>query len=315
MVNAPKKNFSPPPAGKYGKSTKMSTRQHHHANGGKSGLEAERVGALGALRSLRSKKNLEAEKRQETHFFSNDEKEKWIKDYVERETAVARNRVQDAETAIMQELNDMTTAENMRAITGKPETTFQEMLNAIGDSLSDLANSDEEQDGEDEEYDEDDTELSKLSDDDEPGWVMGTISKTVQYRLESFRQKQMKLDELTQPGWGDAANYFRERDMNYGTTKLKVPAVVKPQIDTTAATPSPTTFGEHMQTLDIVRGQSLMTAVTSRPGSSQMRLGSEKPQSHQFIPVFSPDAATDSMPIQDAKPVEPVSLYPCLKHP
>jgi len=103
--------------------------------------------------------------------------------------------------------------------------------------------------------------------------------------------------------------------MKYGTTELKVPEVVKPQIDTTVATPSPTTSGEHMQTLDIVREQLPMTAVTSWPGSSQMRLGAEKPQSHQFIPVFSPDASTDSVPIQDAKPVEPVSFYPCMQHP
>ena len=46
-----------------------------------------------------------------------------------------------------------------------------------------------------------------------------------------------------------------------------------------------------------------------------MRLGSEKPQSIKFIPVLSPDGATDSTPIQDAKPVEPVSFYPCMKHP
>jgi hypothetical protein len=45
-----------------------------------------------------------------------------------------------------------------------------------------------------------------------------------------------------------------------------------------------------------------------------MRLGSEKPQSQKFIPVLSPGMATDSMPIQDAKPVEPVSIYPCMKH-
>jgi len=312
MVNAPKKNFSPLPAGKYGKSTKKSTRRRHQANEGKSGLVAERIRALGALRSLRSKKKLAAEKRQETHFLSNEEREKWIEDFVERETAVARKRVQDAETAIMQ---DMTTAENWGATTGKPETTFEEMLNAIGDNLSDLASSDDEQDGEDEEDDEEDTELGKLSDDDEPGWVMGTITKTIQDRMESFRQKQRRLDELTQPGWGDAANYFRERDMRYGTAELKVPAVVKPQIETTAATPSPITVGENMQTPEIVRGQSEMPAVTSRPGSSQMRLGSEKPQSHKFISVDSPGMATDSMPIQDANPVEPVSFYPCMKHP
>jgi len=315
MINALKKNFSPLRAGKYGKSTKKSTHRHHHANEGKSSLETEAVPVLGALRSLWSKKKLSAEKRQKTHFSSNDEKEKWIQDYVERETTVARKWVQDAETAIRQEWNDMTTAENMGATTRKPETVFEEMLNSIGDSLSDLASSEEEQDREDVEYDEEDTELGKLSDDDEPGWARGTISNTVQHRLESFRQQQMKLEELTQTGWGDAANYFRERDMKYGTTDLRVPAVVEPQIDMTAATPSPTTFGEGMQTLDIIRGQLPMTAVTSRPESSEMRLDLEKQQSHKFILVISPNAMTDSMPIQDAKPVEPVSFYPCMKHP
>jgi len=171
---------------------------------------------------------------------------------VERESAVARKRVPDAEKAIMQGLNNIPTAENVGATTGNPETTFEELLNAMGDSLSDLASSDEEQDGEDEEYDKDDTELGKLSDNDEPRWVMGTISKTIQHHVESFRQKQMMLDELTQLGWGDAANYFCERHMKYETTELMVPAVVTPQIDITAATPSPTTFGEHMHTVDIV---------------------------------------------------------------
>jgi len=271
MVNALYKNFSPLPAGKYGKSTKKSTCRYHQANKGKSGLEAEKVRALGALRRLRSKKKLFAEKKQETHILSNEQTEKWIEDYVERETAVARKRVQDAETVIMQELKDMTTAGNVGATTRKPKTTFEEMLNSLGDSLSDLASSDDHQDGEDKEDDEEDTVHGKLSDDDEPGWVMGTISKTVQHRMESFLQKQMRLDEVTQPGWGDAAKYFRERDMQYGTAKLKVPSVVKPKIDTSAATPSLTSFGEYMHTVDIVRGQSQTPATTSRPGSCQMR--------------------------------------------
>jgi len=107
----------------------------------------------------------------------------------------------------MQQLKGMTTA------TGKPETTFEEILNAVGDSLIDLASSDDKQDGEDEGDDEEDTELSNLSDENEPRWVMGTISKTVQHRMESFGQKQMGHDELTQQGWGDAANYFHQRDM------------------------------------------------------------------------------------------------------
>jgi hypothetical protein len=154
------------------------------------------VRALGELHSMRSKKKLAAEKRQETHFLSNEEKEKWIEDFVERETAVARKRVQDAETVIIQ---DMTTAENGCATTGKPKTSSDDMFNAIGDSLSDLASSDDNQDGEDEADDEGDTELGKLSDDDEPGSVMGTITKTVQHRMESLWQKQMRLHELTQP--------------------------------------------------------------------------------------------------------------------
>jgi hypothetical protein len=66
--------------------------------------------------------------------------------FVERETAMARKRVQDTETTIMQ---DMTNAENGSATTGKPETRFEEMLNAIGDSLSDLASSHDLQHGQD----------------------------------------------------------------------------------------------------------------------------------------------------------------------
>ena len=133
--------------------------------------------------------------------------------------------------------------------------------------------------------------------------------------MESCRQTQMRLDELTQWGWGTAAKNFRERDMRYGTAELMVQAVVKPQIDLTTATPSPITVGEHMQTPEIVGGQSEMPAVTSRPASSQMRLGSEKPQSDKVIPVLSPGMAIDFIPIQDANPLEPVSFYPCTKNP
>ena len=167
---------------------------------------------------------------------------------------MARKQVEDAESAIMQELKDMTTTKNRGATTGNPKTTFQEMLHAIGDSLSDLPSSDTNQDGEDEEDDEEVRDHGKQSDDDEPGWVMGTISKTVKHHRECFRQRQMRLDKLTKPGWEDAANYVCERDVKYGTAALKVLVVVKPQVETFAATPSPTTFGEHMPTLDIIGG-------------------------------------------------------------
>jgi len=75
---------------------------------------------------------------------------------------------------------------------------------AIGDSLSDLASSDDGEDGEDEEDEQ--TAEGRLSEDDKPGWVMGTITKMVQQRMERFRQKQIKLDELIQPGWEHAAD-------------------------------------------------------------------------------------------------------------
>jgi len=75
--------------------------------------------------------------------------------------------------------------------------------------LSDFVSSDDEEDQDDDE----DTEQGKLRDNDEPGWVMGTISKMVQQHIERSPQKQMKLDELTQPGWGDKPDYFCDRDL------------------------------------------------------------------------------------------------------
>jgi len=47
----------------------------------------------------------------------------------------------------------------------------------IGDSLSDIAISDDGEDAEDENDEE--TELVKLSKDKDPSWVMGTIPRTV----------------------------------------------------------------------------------------------------------------------------------------
>jgi len=79
----------------------------------------------------------------------------------------------------------MTNVEKEQSTTTKRESTFGEVLNALGDSVSNLARSEDEDDGEDKDNDEEDTELGKLSEDDEPGWVMGTITKTVQHCMES----------------------------------------------------------------------------------------------------------------------------------
>jgi hypothetical protein len=141
------------------------------------------------------------------------------------------------------------------------------MMAAMGDSLSDFASSDDGEDGEDED---EETEQGKLSEGDELGWVMGRISKTVQQRRESFRQKPMKLDELTQPGWEDVADYFGERDKKYGPAELKVPVIVQPETHDDASAPPPTTSGELMERLNIVPGKSHMPQGTSRPGSSHI---------------------------------------------
>jgi hypothetical protein len=66
------------------------------------------------------------------------------------------------------------------------------MMVAVRDSLSDIASSNNGDDGKDENDEE--PEKDKLSEHDEPGWVMGTISKTVQHCMERFWQKQIWLD-------------------------------------------------------------------------------------------------------------------------
>jgi len=144
---------------------------------------------------------------------------------------------------------------------------------------------------------------------------MGTISKTVQRRMERFWQKHMKLDELTQPGWGDTVDYFRERDMMYGMCESKVQAVIKSQTDHVAVAPPPTSFGELLETLDIIPGISRMPQCTSRPESSHMRVGSGKPKSPERISCLLPGAESDSSQITYATPVQPASAYHCILPP
>jgi len=86
---------------------------------------------------------------------SKQENEKWIEDFVDRVTAVARKHVQDAETAVMKEQEDMRDAVKAGSTTRKPEKSFEEMLYAMGDCLSDLSSSDDKEDGE---HDRDDAE-------------------------------------------------------------------------------------------------------------------------------------------------------------
>jgi hypothetical protein len=257
---------------------------------------------------LRTTKKIAVEKRRHTHFLSNDGKETWIEGYVERKTAGARKLAEDAEAAVQQEQDDMTDAEIAGLTSREPEKEFEEMLAAMGDSVSDLASSDDGEDGEG--VDDEGTKQGKLSEDDEPGWVTGTITKMVQQGMERFRQKQMKLDKLTQPGWEDAANYFCERDKKYGTSEGRVPAGVHPQTNEDAQAPPLTIYGEHMESFDIVPGISPRPQGTSQLGSSHIRLGSVKLQSNSSIPSDVPAVEPDSSMLLKAKLVEPLCFDP-----
>jgi len=58
-------------------------------------------------------------------FLSNEEKDEWIEDYVERETAGGRKRVEDAETAVQLEQWVMMNADTTGLMNWVPEETFQ----------------------------------------------------------------------------------------------------------------------------------------------------------------------------------------------
>jgi len=130
--------------------------------------------------------------------------------------------------------------------------------------------------------------------------------------MERFRQKQMKLDEMTEPGCGDAADYIGERDKKSSTSKLKVPAVITPQTDDDAAAPAPTTLGEHMEYLDVIPGILQMLQVTPRPGGSDNRWGSVKPRWNTGKVGPVPAKEPNWSPIQNRQRVEPISFYICI---
>jgi len=83
----------------------------------------------------------------------------------------------------MREQEDKGHAEKRGSTTGQPNKSFEGMMNAITDSLSDVASSDDEEDGEDEAVDDEDTVQGKQSQCGKPGRVMCTVSKTIQQHM------------------------------------------------------------------------------------------------------------------------------------
>jgi len=193
-VNALKMNFSPFPVGKYAKSTQRSNLLLHQPGEGKNGFEADRVRSIHASHSSQSKMPITAENQCETHFFSNDQQEPWLEDYVERETTGARKQVEDAEVAVQQEQKDIWNVGNAGLMTREPEMKWQEKIIAIRENLLDFTSSDH---GEDQVVEDDKaTDQGHLSKDDEQSCVMGIISKAIQLCLGRFRQNQIKCEEL-----------------------------------------------------------------------------------------------------------------------
>jgi len=87
---------------------------------------------------------------------------------------------------------------------------------------------------------------------------------------------------------------------------LRVPAVVQPHINDDTPAPLPATFGELMESLDIVPGIWQRPQETSRPGSSHIRIGLVKPQSKWSIPSGEPAPEPNSSTLLNAKAVEAV---------
>jgi hypothetical protein len=127
--------------------------------------------------------------------------------------------------------------------------------------------------------------------------------------METFWQKEMKVDELTQPGWEDAAYYFHERGTMYGTSELRVPAVVKQQTDHDSEAPAQITFGRLMVCFNIIPGKYHRMRGSSRPGKIHTLIGSRKPQSNTCMPTLSTRGEPHSPLIPNAKPVEFVRSY------
>jgi len=279
---------------------------------GKCCLEAERVWALGGLRSLRSKKRLGAEKWQETHILSNEGKETLIEDQGERETAGAKRRVGEAEAAIEQEQEDTRTAEIAGLTTRELEKKIQGIMVAIRDSLSDLASSDHGKDGDDD--DDEDTAQGQLSEDDDPGWVLGTISKPCCSEWRDFVRSRWILTNWHNQDGGTQPTTFMEEisstahpnwgfQQSFNCKRMMMELHLHPQ-----------NWESLRSVLTLSQGYRKYSKA-SRPGSSHIRLGSGKAQSNTGIAGLAPAAKPDSSLIINAKPIEPVRFYPCIEPP
>jgi hypothetical protein len=215
-----------------------------------------------------------------------------IEVYTDRETTGATKGVDDAEPSVQQEWDDAKKAENAGLMNRELKMTFQEMMVIMGDCLSDLASSDDTNDGEDK--DEEETEQGQQSEDEQPSRMMGTVTQTVQQRRGRFRQNQITVEEWTQLRWEDAAAHFHEREKKNIISALLVLADIQPQTADNGAAPVLATIGELMECHNIVPRISPMPQGTSRGRSRHCRIRSRKPQSTRIISSLVPGGKPDS---------------------
>jgi len=113
LANSQKENYLHIPVVIFGKYTMPSRPWYLQANLRQGGMEADSFGGLWALRSILSNKKLVGEQTQESQISSNEEKEKLIKDNMDGESAGARMSLDDAETLIKEEHQDVKNAANV----------------------------------------------------------------------------------------------------------------------------------------------------------------------------------------------------------
>jgi hypothetical protein len=117
---------------------------------------------------------------------------------------------------IKQEQEDMRYAELAELTTRKTKKKFQDVLNAIGDSLTNRTSSDNAKNPEDVEDNDTHTVLGNLSDDGKPGWVMGRITGPVLQCMVNVLQIQIKLIELLQLDGGIQPTTFLRGTLSTG---------------------------------------------------------------------------------------------------
>jgi len=100
------------------------------------------------------------------------------------------------------------------------------------------------------------------------------------------------------------------RDEKYSRAKWTVSAVLLPLMKDDAGPSALTSFGELIDTVDMIPGKSPVLEGTSRPGCSKMKLRSGESQSHQGIASLTANQVPDWSPIKEANPVKPECHYP-----